>query len=499
MFPIEFLRRAALAYQDAVAVIDGARTCTFRTLVARADAFGRALQKVTGKERPVVALLGPNNIEMLVAVMAIHATGGVVVPLNGRNATVELDGQIAFARPDIVIVHQGYLDKLSAPGVPVVIADSPPDNPRSLAAHERQGEGERPIWTASLHDVNGIKFTGGSSGRPKGVRQSFRCINNLVASVLLAFDFQPHDRFLCAAPMTHGAGAFLLPILSRGGCIVLSTDANPTTLLDLIERERITVTWVPPTLLYKLIDEQKASPRDITSLTHLIWGGAAAAVARLEEAREVFGPVMEVIYGQTEAPLMLAAGRSNEMQGARIASVGRPGPLVEVAILDQAGNQAEAGHIGEICARGDLLMDGYLDMPEETAATIRDGWLHTGDLGAFDNQGFLYVKGRIRDVVITGGFNVYPSDVEEAIASHPAVAEAVAFGLPDDHWGERLEAMVELRDGSDVIAQAILDHCRDLLGAVKTPKRLHIVGSLPRSPVGKVLRREARAAVMAAG
>ncbi|MFT3975542.1 MAG: AMP-binding protein [Sphingomonas bacterium] len=497
MFPIEFLRRAALADPDAIAAVDDDRTCTYRALVERSDALGAALQIASGKTRPVAAILGPNNIEMLVAVMAIHATGGVVVPLNGRNARAELDAQIAFAGPDVLVVHRAYQDRIGPCNAPRIIAGGAADDPRSLAAHERKGCGRRPTWTARLEEVNGIKFTGGSSGRPKGVLQSFRCINTLVASVVLAFDFRPGDRFLCAAPMTHGAGAFLLPILSRGGCVVLTAETDADHLLDLIERQRITATWIPPTLLYKLIDAQKAAPRDTGSLAHLVWGGAAASVARLEEARQVFGPVVEVIYGQTEAPLILAFGRAAELTGEAVASVGRTGPLAEVVIMDPQGNRLGAGELGEICGRGDLLMNGYRDMPEETANTIRDGWLHTGDLGVFDERGFLYVKGRIRDVVITGGFNVYPSDVEEAIAQHPAVSEAVVFGVPDDHWGERLEAAVELRAGAGASERDIIDHCRGLLGAVKTPKHVHLVAALPRSPVGKVQRREARDAAIA--
>ncbi len=498
MFPIDFLRHAALANPEAPAAIDGERSCSYRRLVERSEALAVALERVAGRPRPTVAILGPNNIEMLVAIMAIHAAGAVIVPLNGRNARAELDSQIAFAKPDVLIVHRDYRDKISEPAAPVLVADGAPEDLLSVAAQERASAGRRPDWTAGLDEINGIKFTGGSSGRPKGVLQSFRCINTMVASVMLAFELGPQDRFLCAAPMTHGAGAMLLPTLGRGGCVVMTADTGPASLLDLIERHGITTTWIPPTLLYKLIDEQKARPRAVGSLRHLIWGGAAASVPRLKEAISVFGPVVEVAYGQTEAPLILSAGRGGELTGERLASVGRVGPLVEVAIRDADGRRLGPGEIGEICARGDLLMNGYRDMPEETAKTIRDGWLHTGDIGMIDTDGFLYVKDRLRDVVITGGFNVYPSDVEAALSSHPAVAEVVVFGVPDDYWGERLEAMLEIRDGAAAAADEILAHCRERVGAVKTPKRLHVVASLPRSPVGKVVRREAREQAIAA-
>jgi fatty-acyl-CoA synthase len=499
MFPIDFLRHAALASPDAVAAIDAERACTYRELAARSDALAAGLQAIAGKPRPTVALLGPNCIEMLVAVMAAHAGGAVVVPLNGRNASPELDAQIACAQPDVLIAHSIYADAFTPFDKPVLIADADPADLRAMIAVEQRHRGQRPDWRAGLGEINGIKFTGGSSGVPKGVMQSFRCINTLVSSVIIAFDLHARDRYLCAAPMTHGAGAFLLPTLARGGCIVMTADAKPDAMLDLIERHRITMTWTPPTMLYGLIDAQKSRPRDVSSLTHLIWGGAAASPARLREARQVFGPVVEVIYGQTEAPLILAYGRAADVTGEeRIASVGRAGPLAEIAIFSPQGERLGPNELGEICGRGDLLMSGYFGMEEETAKTIRDGWLHTGDVGLIDENGLLYVKDRIRDVVISGGFNIYPTDVEAAIAQHPAVSDVVVFGLPDEHWGERLEAALVLRPGYSTSEAELIAFCRERLGPVKTPKRLHFAPELPRSPVGKVVRREARAAALTA-
>lgn len=497
MFPIDFMRRTALAQPEALAALDGDRRCTYGELLARSNALAAGLQALTGKARPTIALLGPNSVQMLVALLAVHAGGSIIVPLNGRNAKPELDAQIERANPDVLIVHKAYLDKVSAGQRQVLVVDADADDPRAMAALERRHEGQAPQWQASLGDVNGIKFTGGSSGVPKGVLQSFRCINTMVSMTLIAFELTAKDRYLCAAPMTHGAGAFILPILARGGTLVITQETDPAHLLDLIQRERITSTWVPPTLLYKLIDEQKARPRDVASLAHLIWGGAPISPTRLREAQAVFGPVLETAFGQTEAPLILSCARAHELlDEKRQTSVGRISLLADVAILDKAGQRLGPNELGEICARGDLLMLGYMNMPEETAKTIVDGWLHTGDVGYLDEQGFLYLKDRIRDVIISGGFNVYPSDVEAALAQHPAVSEVVVFGVPDDHWGERVEASLELRAGLTATPDELVAFCKERVGSVKTPKHIRIVESLPRSPVGKVLRREARSAAM---
>lgn len=497
MFPVDFLRHTALKMPDGVAVVDGERTCTYKALIERADAIAAGLQAAAGRARPTVAILGPNSLEMLVALMAIHASGSVLVPLNGRNAKAELDAQIERARPDVLVVHRTYLDKLSAVDTPTFIVDAESGDPRGMALVEQTYRGQRAEWTAELADMNAIKFTGGSSGIPKGVMQSFRSLNTLVSSVLLTFRFDSNERYLCVAPMTHAAGAFILPIFAVGGCVVCSADAKPAPVLDLMARERISAIWVPPTMLYGLIDEQSARPRALSALKHLIWGGAPAAPARLREAQQVFGPVIESIFGQTEAPLMLSAATAADVvEERRLSSVGRIAPLTEVGIFSLEGRRLGANELGEVCARGDLLMNGYLDMPDETRKTFRDGWLRTGDIGLIDEDGFLYLKDRIRDVVISGGFNVYPSDIEAALAEHPSVSEVVVFGVPDDYWGERVEAAIELRPGSAVPESELISFCKEKVGSVKSPKRIHIVDSLPRSSVGKVLRREARNAAM---
>lgn len=497
MFPFDFLRHAAAAAPERTAVVDGGRSCSYVELMQRADALAAGLQALAGAPRPTVAILGPNSMDMLVALMAIHAGGSVLVPLNGRNAKAELDAQIRRARPDLLIVHKGYTGKYSSCDIPVLIADADPGDPRSMAALEQDHRGERAEWSAGLSEVNAIKFTGGSSGIPKGVMQSFRSLNTLIASVMITFRFEPDERYLCVAPMTHAAGAFILPVLAAGGCVICSAEPKPVPVLDLMAREGVTAVWMPPTMLYGLIDEQRAQPRALSPLRHLIWGGAPAALARLREARQVFGPVVETIFGQTEAPLILAAARAADvLDDKRLASVGRIGPLADVGIFSDDGRRLGPGELGEVRARGDLLMNGYLDMPDETEKTLVNGWLHTGDVGYLDEDGYLYLKDRIRDVIISGGFNVYPSDVEAAIAEHPAVSEVVVFGVPDDHWGERVEATMELRPGFSATQEALIDYCKERVGSVKAPKRIHFVESLPRSPVGKVLRREARGMAM---
>ncbi len=311
--------------------------------------------------------------------------------------------------------------------------------------------------------------------------------------MLYEFGFDKDDKNLLAAPMTHGTNTLIMPTFAAGGCQVFMGPAKPAAILDAFERYRITSVFVPPTVIYMMLEEKGLETRDFSSLRHLIVGGAAIRKDEVPRAMKVFNNALETCYGQTEAPQIAICLRAADwMDPANAASTGRATVMTRVEAMDPEGNVLPRGETGEIVLKGDLVMQGYLDMPEKTAETIIDGWLHTGDVGVIDERGFVFIKDRIRDVVITGGFNVYPSDVEAVLGLHPDVTECVVFGLPDKKWGEVLLAAVEVRDGAQISGDEIVGFVRERLDGVKTPKAIHIVDELPRSPVGKVLRREAK-------
>jgi acyl-CoA synthetase (AMP-forming)/AMP-acid ligase II len=232
-----------------------------------------------------------------------------------------------------------------------------------------------------------------------------------------------------------------------------------------------------------------ASRDDFPKLRRLIYGGAPMPPEKVSKVRDFFGPVLGTTYGQTEAPQILTVMRPEDFEDpSNWAAVGRPTWFSDVAIMSPEGKFLPSGEIGEVVARGDLLMNGYWRMPEKTAETIIDGWLHTGDRGLIDERGFLYLKDRLKDIVITGGFNVYPVDVENALSQHPAVHECLVFGLPDEKWGETVQAAVQLHPGKTADAAELIAFVRNLLGPVQTPKQIHFYESLPRSNVGKLLK-----------
>ena len=268
---------------------------------------------------------------------------------------------------------------------------------------------------------------------------------------------------------------------------------KPPAILDAFEEERITAVFLPPTVIYMMLEDPDLEKRDFSALRHLIVGGAAMRPDEITRAMGIFNNALETCYGQTEAPQIATCLRATDWADpANLASTGRATLLTRVEVMDGDGDVLPRGESGEIVIKGDLVMKGYLDAPDKTKETIVDGWLHTGDIGIIDERGFVFIKDRIRDVVITGGFNVYPSDVETVLGQHPAVTECVVFGVPDRKWGEAVTAAVEVREDADATADEIVAFVKEKLDSVKAPKTVHIVKQLPRSPVGKVLRREAR-------
>jgi fatty-acyl-CoA synthase len=497
MHPIDHLYRGYRRNPEAIAVEDGSRGLSYADLVARVDALAAGLQTRFPKPGARIGICAYNTIEHMVAVLAVYAAEHVWVALNPRNGKPELEAIIAATRLDGIIADEDCLGFVTPTDLPLLIgkpsgATAPGEAIADLIATNMGSRPERRL--PPLTEPQTIKFTGGSTGRPKGVVQSYRCVNTSIASYLALFRFDASDKNFAVAPLTHGSSHYLLPILSVGGRHLLADRPKAPAILDAFERERCTTAFMPPTMIYNLLAEPGVRDRDLGSVRHLHYGAAPMVPERIREAREVFNRGIEVIYGQTEAPMMITAMTAAEFEDERnLASVGRETPFMRVEIMSPEGAILPPEEMGEIVCRGDLVMNGYLDMPEETAKTIVDGWLHTGDAGVIDERGYLFIKDRIRDVIISGGFNVYPTDVEAALAAHPAVAECIVFGVPDPKWGERVEAAVRLRGGAAFDEAETRAFVKERIGSVKTPKRLHVAEELPKSAVGKVLRREARA------
>lgn len=482
MYPIEHLWRAAARLPERVAIIGPEGDVTFRELALRVEARAFAVSRFPSQGEGLICVGAANSVEHLVSILAVLAAGRVWVPLNPRNGDPELRRIISFVEPDLVLLDADMRDRIGDTGWPTRVISELEGAAGTIPMGPRASTG------ITLDRTQALKFTGGTTGFPKGVKQSLRAWNTSIATQVQALRLGPEDRYLVAAPLTHGTSTYMLPLLGSGGSLVFPEASKPAALLDAAEQHRASLVFAPPTLIAALVAEQTHLRRALPALRYLIYGAAPMRPERIREAQGCFGPVVCTTYGQTEAPQIAAFLPPEDMVGPNLASVGRPTFLTQIGIFDEQGGAMPAGTEGEIAIRGDLVMTGYFKAPEETSRSMRDGWLLTGDVGVMDERGYLFIRDRIRDVIITGGFNVYPSDVEVVLGTHSSVSDCSVVGIRDEKWGEAVHAAIEVRPGAAFEEEGLKAMVRRRLGPVKTPKAIHVFESLPRSPVGKVLK-----------
>ncbi|HEY3716516.1 MAG TPA: AMP-binding protein [Jatrophihabitantaceae bacterium] len=477
----DLIRRAGHHYGAAPALIAADRVVSFAEFDELTDRLGNALRALGFDAGDRVSVLMPNGVDGVVVYYALAKAGLVRVPLNVRETLHE---------------HAYKIEDSQSRGL-VYIGDPPADVEIAIAAHDLQALIEKaPATPCDVPRVQDaplrLAYTGGTTGKPKAVvlttRSELAEVGNFLVDLLP--NLRPDSVMLHAAPITHGSGAFFLPHLVKGAANVIVEKFSPQAFLEAAERHSATSTFMVPTMISMLL-EDSSTPSAKLGLERLCYGGAPIATSLLQRGLDVLGPVFAQLYGQAEAPLAITCLQPWEHTPARLTSAGKPYTFVEVDVRDADGISLEPGGVGEVLTRGPHTMNRYWRRPEATAETIElDGWLHTGDIGQRDDDGYLYLLDRRHDVIISGGFNVYPREVEDVLLSHPAVREAAVVGLPDEKWGERVTAAVVLR--RDVTGEEILAHCAGRLAGFKRPRDIEIWTELPKSPVGKSLRREVR-------
>ncbi len=501
MVPIDFFWRATTQWPDRIAIDAPEGTLRYCDLAAQVRALAAALVARDPTLQSRVAICARNSTQHIVALLATLACGKVWVPLNPRSTAPEIRRIVDATEPTIIVVDAAGAALVEAAPATLLHCDdgaAPAGSDTIALAIARHHDAPRPAFELPASATQAIKFTGGTTGIPKGVMQPYRAWIANIVNQIHVWDLDEHDRYIVAAPITHGTSTYLLPILAQGGCHVLVDGAGAEAVRQAFRMRGGTLCFMPPTLVYMLMELPGASRQDFPALRRLIYGGAPMPPEKIRQVRAFFGDVLGTTYGQTEAPQILTAMQPDDFADpANWAAVGRTTWFSDVAVMAPDGRLLLTGEVGEVVARGDLVMSGYWRLPEKTAETLVDGWLHTGDRGYFDERGFLFLKDRLKELVITGGFNVYPTDVENALGRHPAVHESAVFGIPDDKWGEAVQAAVQLRPGCAADEGELLAFVRELLGPVATPKQIHFYDSLPRSPVGKVLKKAVRDEVLA--
>jgi acyl-CoA synthetase (AMP-forming)/AMP-acid ligase II len=487
MYPIHFFDRAARLWPDHIAVEHGEQTLSYKDLHSRVQALAVGLQRLDPEFGSRVGICCYNSIDHLTGWLAVLAAGKVWVPLQPMNARAELVRAVEFTDASIVIVQPETMDKLAGADTRFVMCD-PEGGPDSLAWLCQQHAEQVPaVADLPLSATQAIKFTGGTTGLPKGVMQPYRAWNTNIAIQVSAWSLGEGQRYLAAAPITHGTSTYIMPTLATGGTLVLLDRPRPEETLDFLQNGKIATTFVPPTVLYMLMELETVRDTDYADLKNLIYGAGPMRPDAIGRAQDIFGRCLASTYGQTEAPQIATMISADELlDPAKRASVGRETFLTQVEIMDTEGRILPPSETGEIVICGDLLMTGYWNQPDVTAKTLVDGWLHTGDLGLKDEDGYLFIRGRAKEMIITGGFNVYPADVETVMGEHPDVIDCAVFGVPDDKWGESVHAAVQVRDAKAVASADIIAFIRERLGPVKTPKSLRFMDTLPRNAIGKL-------------
>ncbi|MCK9878936.1 AMP-binding protein [Frankia sp. Ag45/Mut15] len=345
-------------------------------------------------------------------------------------------------------------------------------------------------------DISALAYTGGTTGRPKGVMATYRSSAAMAQIMMTEWQWPDEVRHLVCTPLSHAGSSIFVPLQLQGAAMFVLPTFEAGAVLEAIERHRITTAMFVPSMIYALLDHPRFAETDLSSLESIYYGGSAMSPSRLREAIEKFGPIFVQFFGQTECPMTVSVLRKEEHlvdDLARLASCGRPVPWARIALLDDDGNEVDRGEPGELCVRGPLVMRGYWNKPDETAQAFEGDWLHTGDVCRQDEQGFLTIVDRKKDMIISGGFNLFPREIEDVISRHPAVAAVAVVGVPDDKWGEAVKAVVVPRPGQTVDIAELIALVKQHKGSHHAPKSIDLVDAIPVSPLGKPDKKALRA------
>lgn len=491
--------------RPALVAADGDRAVSYAEVATFSRRIASAMVDTGLTDNARVAVYSPNDLRAFLAALGSFRAGAAWVPLNARNVVEENGYILDRTGCEWLFYHSDFADKIAgllelAPGIRHVVcldrAEREHASLDELAAHGASEFDDRPDDPDRL----AIVFSSsGTTAKPKGCAWTNRTCETYGR---IQWQYMPTETppvHLVAAPMTHAAGAVAWPLMQAAGTQVVLARPAPLAILQAIERHRVTHLFLPPTVIYMLLAHPRVREFDYSSLEYFIYAAAPMSVDKLKEALDIFGPVMIQVYGQAEVPMYmtilppadhLVIGDPTHEK--RLWSCGRPTEAVELQLLDDDANPVATGETGEVAVRGDLVMAGYVNDPEATAAVSRDGWHLTGDIGYRDADGYLYLVDRKKDMIISGGFNIYSTEVEKAVLGHPAVQDCAVIGVPDEKWGEAVTAVVELKPGRRVGPEEIIALCKERIGSVKAPKSVEFWDELPRSNIGKVLKRKIR-------
>lgn len=492
-------------YGDHTAVVFKDTRLTFSQMDARVNRLSKGLLALGLTKGRKVAVLMNNSLESAASLFAIPRAGLTYVSMNARHSAREHAEVLSDSEADALIVDEAFTDLL-APVLPslltlkqVIVVGTP--RPGWLTYDELtadQSADPPDVEIDEDEDIERLQYTSGTTGRPKGVAWTFRIGYNALTNILMNLDepIGPSDVNLNSGPLTHAAGLMMMVYYSRGATNIILPRYDEQEVLRTIEREKVTSLLLIPTMLYRLLMVPNLKSFDLSSIRRIWYGTAPMAAEKLTEAIRFFGNVFRQNYGMSEIaqPITFLGPEDHvidgsEVQARRLSSAGRPAMGVEIKVAGEDGAPVKPGEVGEILVRSNKLMKGYWKNPVETAEAFRGGWFHTRDMATVDEDGYIYIMDRKSDMIISGGFNIYPREVEDVIMAHPGVAEAAVIGVPHEIWGEVVKAMVVLKDGVRLTETEIIEHCRKNLASYKKPTSVDFIKEIPKNLYGKVNRR----------
>jgi long-chain acyl-CoA synthetase len=499
------INRAVRQYPNNLALVYGEKRLTFLQLNDRVNRLANALIKQGLKKGDRIGILMKNSTYFIEFDFALPKIGAVRVPLNMRLSDQDHEYMLNDSEASTLIFEAEFTEIVARtrPNLKTVTEFIRVSNgksgtaPAGMLDYEDFIAGsseEEPPSHIDDNDLHTIFYTSGTTGKPKGVMLTQKSWANVAVNLIL--DYGPvteQDVLLNLQPLSHGAGFFVLPFFMAGATNVLVPRFDAALILKTIEKEKVTVLKLVPTMLYQLMESEEKLYHDLSSLHSIIYGGSPIVVNKLIEAVKFFGSKLVQLYGQAEAPMCISTLSKKdhiiegpELLTKRLSSAGQPLTNVEVKIVDDDGREVLDGDVGEVLVKGDHIMKGYWKKPDETAETLRNGWIHTGDLGFSDPNGYIFLVDRKRDVIISGGFNIYSREIEDTISLHPKVQDVAVVGVPDEKWGEAVKALIIPKAGVELEKNEIIDFCRTRLASFKKPKTVEIVQSLPYNPYGKI-------------
>jgi acyl-CoA synthetase (AMP-forming)/AMP-acid ligase II len=497
-----FGKETALTYKD--------QSYTYNEMGEKANRIANAFQKMGLKKGDKVAFLMANCPEYVFCEIAVAKTGCIRVPLAVLLSSKDHIYMMNQAECTALVYHESlaqrvkdmipHLEKVKH----FICASEDPSALMEGHLHLQKLIQDHPPEVERVEidpeDLVGIYYTGGTTGKPKGVMLSHRAWVYTILIEMLDLGFGWNEVFLYPTPLTHAGGCLMLPVLLRKGRCVIIDHFDPTLLLETIQKEKVTMTFLVPTMIYVLLDYPDLKKYDTSSLRNVIYGASAIAPDRLKQALNTFGPIFTQLFGQTEAPMMFSAlareehvVEDPEREREVLSSAGHPTFHAEIKLLDDDGSEVKRGESGEVVVRCANIMTGYFKNPEATAETIKDGWLHTGDIAKQDEEGFLYIVDRKKDMIVSGGFNIFPREIEDVLFEHPSVKGAAVIGIPHEKWGEEVKAVVVLHEGKSVEEGELIKFVKERKGSLMAPKTVEFWDGIPLTNLGKVDKKAMRA------